>query len=131
MSETKREIAGLLRGVADALRSGASAAEFAGMLYAPEVVVAGEGWPRAIRGIGAFLPELTGLLEAWGPRPDLTFRIVDPVIAGEGSATTLVDVQVEPSGAMAGPENYRVMYAWIRTADGWRVAAEMYTSGSF
>ncbi len=131
MNETKREIMGLLRGVADALRSGASAGDFAKMLYAPDVVVAGEGWPRAIRGIGPFLPELTKLLETWGPNADLTFRIVDPVIGGEGTATTLVDVHVAPSRAMADAEDYRVMYAWIRTAVGWRVAAEMYTAGSF
>jgi ketosteroid isomerase-like protein len=28
-------------------------------------------------------------------------------------------------------EYYRVMYGWKRAGDGWRVAAEMYTVGSF
>jgi len=131
MSETKREIAELLRGAADALRQGATAAEFANMLYAPDLIVVGEGWPRAIRGVQAFLPNLTALLQGWGPNADLTFFIVDPVMAGESTATTLADVHVAPKGAMPAAENYRVVYAWIRTANGWRVAAEMYTSGSF
>lgn len=130
MNETKREIAEVLRGAADALRRGATAAEFAKMLYAPDVVVVGEGSPRAIRGVEAFLPHLTRLLEAWGPNADLTFRIADPVIAAESVATILVDVHVAPKGAMSGAEYYRVVYAWIRAAGGWRVAVEMYGSGS-
>ena len=32
---------------------------------------------------------------------------------------------------IAAAEHYRVMYAWRRTAIGWRVAAEMYTAGSY
>ncbi len=131
MNETEQEIAEVLRGAADALLHGATAAEFASMLYAPDLIVVGEGWPRAIRGVQAFLPNLNALLQGWGPNADLTFRIVDPVIAGESMATTLVDVHVAPKGAMAAAEYYRVMYAWMRTTNGWRVAAEMYTSGSF
>jgi hypothetical protein len=131
IEQAKRDITELLRAAADALRQGASAAEFARLLYTPDVVVVGEGAPRAIRGIDAFLPDLTALLESWGPNADLTFRIVDPVIAAENVATTLVDVHVAPRGAMSGAENYRVVYAWVRTAGGWRVAVEMYALGSF
>lgn len=131
MSETKTEIAQVLRFAADALRRGASAAEFSDLLYAPELVVVGEGWQRAIRGLQAFLPELSALLDGWGPNADLTFSIVDPVIAGGSTATTLVDVYVAPKKSSAAAEYYRVMYGWVRTVTGWRVAAEMYTTGSF
>ncbi len=131
MSDVKQVLSAQLHGVAEALRHGAGATEFARMLYAPDVIVAGEGWPRAIRGIEAFLPELTALLQGWGPRADLEFRIVDPVIDGENTATTLVDVHVAQRGSMPAAEDYRVFYAWRRTTAGWRVVAEMYTSGSF
>ena len=59
------------------------------------------------------------------------FSIVDPVFAGGDVATTLVDVYVAPKKPSATAEHYRVIYAWKRLADGWRVAAEMYTVGSF
>jgi hypothetical protein len=131
MSDTKNEIATVLRAAADALRRGADATELGALLYLPELVVVGEGWPRAIRGFTAFEPDLAALLEGWGPNPDLSFSIVDPVIGGRQSATTLVDVFVAPKKAADPGERYRVMYAWIRTERGWRVAIEMYMVGSF
>jgi hypothetical protein len=131
MSDTKNEIATVLRAAADALRRGADATELGALLYLPELVVVGEGWPRAIRGFTAFKPDLAALLEGWGPNPDLSFSIVDPVIGGRQSATTLVDVFVAPKKAADPGERYRVMYAWIHTERGWRVAIEMYMVGSF
>ena len=131
MSETKRELAQVLQHAADALRAGASATRFSELLYSPNLVVVGEGWPRAIRSIEAFLPDLTALLDAWGPNADLTFTIVDPVFDVADVATTLVDVYVAPKKPDAPAEYYRVVYAWKRLAQGWRVAAEMYTVGSF
>lgn len=131
MSETKRELAQVLQHAADALRTGASATQFSELLYSPNLIVVGEGWPRAIRGIKAFLPDLTALLDGWGPNADLTFTIVDPVFDGADVATTLVDVFVAPKKPTASAEHYRVVYAWKRLAHGWRVAAEMYTVGSF
>jgi hypothetical protein len=131
LNETKAELARVLRHAADALRAGASATEFSQLLYSPDLVVVGEGWPRAIRGVEAFLPDLTALLDGWGPNADLTFAIVDPVFSSGDVATTLVDVCVAPKTATANAEFYRVVYAWTRTANRWRVAAEMYTVGSF
>jgi len=131
VSETKQELVQQLKHVADALRSGASATEFSRLMYSPDLIVVGEGWPRAIRGAEAFLPDLTILLDAWGPNADLTFTIVDPVLDGVDVATTLVDVYVAPKKPTATAECYRVIYAWKRLADGWRVVAEMFTVGSF
>ncbi len=131
MSDTKSEIAAVFRTAADALRGGADATELGALLYTPGLVVVGEGWVRAIRGFDAFKPDLAALLEGWGPNPDLTFSIVDPVIGGGESATTLVDVFVAPKKAADPGERYRVMYGWARTERGWRVALEMYMVGSF
>ena len=131
MSGMKSELARVLQQAGDALRAGASARQFAALLYAPDLVVVGEGWPRAIRGVEAFLPDLTTLLDGWGPNADLTFTIVDPVLAGGDVATTLVDVYVAPKKAGASAEHYRVVYGWRRAAPDWRVATEMYTVGSF
>ena len=41
-------------------------------------------------------PIWEALLRDWGPNPDLTFAIVDPVIVGREVATTCVDVSVAP-----------------------------------
>jgi len=131
MSGMKAELARVLQQAGDALRAGASARQFAALLYAPDLVVVGEGWPRAIRGVEAFLPDLTTLLDGWGPNADLTFTIVDPVLAGGDVATTLVDVYVAPKQAGASAEHYRVVYGWRHAAPDWRVATEMYTVGTF
>jgi hypothetical protein len=131
VSDIKSELSLVLRQAADALRAGASASDFSQLLYVSDILVVGEGWPRAIRGVEAFLPDLEALLRDWGPNPDLTFAIVDPVIAGGEVATTCVDVSVAPKKPGVAAEHYRVMYAWRRTAVGWRVAAEMYTVGSY
>ncbi len=132
MSDIKTELGLVLRQAAEALRAGASASEFSRLLYASDLLVVGEGWPRAIRGVEAFLPDLEVLLRDWGPKPELTFAIVDPVIeAGGEVATTCVDVRVAAKKPDGAAESYRVMYAWRRTAAGWRVAAEMYTVGSY
>ena len=131
MNDTKIEIADVFRTVADAMRRGADATEVGALLYVPELVVVGEGWPRAIRGFEAFKPDLAALLKGWGPNPDLTFSIVDPVVGGGETATTIVDVFVAPQKAADPGESYRVMYAWVRTDLGWRVALEMYMVGSF
>lgn len=131
MSETKAELARVLQHAADALRAGADASRFSQLLYTPDLVVVGEGWPRAIRGVEAFLPDLTALLNGWGPNADLTFAILDPVFSGGNVATTLVDVYVAPRKPTSTAENYRVVYVWNHTTAGWRVAVEMYTVGSF
>ncbi len=131
MSDTKIEIASVFRTVAEALRRGADATEAGALLYVPELVVVGEGWPRAIRSFAAFKPDFAALLKGWGPKPDLTFSIVDPVVGGGESATTMVDVFVAPQKAADPGERYRVMYGWVRTERGWRVALEMYMVGSF
>jgi ketosteroid isomerase-like protein len=131
LTATKAELERVLRDAGDALRAGAGAVDFSQLLYTPDLVVVGEGWPRAIRGVEAFLPDLAALIEGWGPNADLTFTIVDPVFGDGDAATTLVDVYVAPRRPTASAEYYRVVYAWKRTAAGWRVAAEMYTVGSF
>lgn len=131
MTQLRESLAAVLTQAADALRAGADAVEFSRLIYTEDLVVVGESWPRAIRGIAAFLPDLTVLLDGWGPNADLTFHVVD-VFGGEGrAATTLADVYVAPRKPTAVAERYRVMYAWRLTAAGWRVAAEMYTVGSF
>jgi len=93
---------------------------------------AGMGFQVVHQGrVQAFLPDLTALLDGWGPNADLTFTIVDPVFDGGDVATTLADVYVAPKKPTSSAEYYRVVYAWKRLAQGWRVAAEMYTVGSF
>ncbi len=131
MNNIKIELSAALLKAADALRAGATAAQFAEILYAPDLVVVGEGWPRAIRGVEHFLTDLQALLDGWGPNADLTFSIVDPVVADGAVASTLVDVSVAPKSPAAAAEQYRVVYAWRRMPGGWRVATEMYTVGTF
>ncbi len=129
--DLQESLAAVLETAADALRAGADAREFSRLFYTDDLLVVGEGWPRAIRGVPAFLPDLAALLEGWGPKADLSFSIVATFPGGEDAATTLVDVHVAPRKPTAVAEHYRVMYAWRRTPSGWRIAAEMYTVGSF
>jgi hypothetical protein len=131
MTQLQQELAAVLARAADALRAGAGALEFSRLFYTDDLLVVGEGWPRSIRGLERFLPDLSALIEGWGPNADLTFDIVATFPGGTQAATTLADVYVAPRRPEAVAEYYRVMYAWRLTPAGWRIAAEMYTVGSF
>jgi ketosteroid isomerase-like protein len=130
MKDIREEISASLGAAAAALARGASTEEFASLLYAEEIIVLGEGWPSAIRGLGAFMPQLAIINDGWGKRPRLTFTLVEPAVLGESTAASFTEVRCRPDLPDAADILYRVLYAWKRTERGWRVVLEWYSEGS-
>ncbi|TXS91889.1 hypothetical protein FV139_14235 [Parahaliea maris] len=131
MSEIRVEIQETLDAVARAVHSGVNVEDIAKLLYMPDMLVVGEGWPGAIRSIEAFLPDFTELVQSWGPEPELIFTLVDPLIVGSDAVTSLVDLSITCKDPSVQTEYLRIVYAWVRYEQGWRVKAEMYTVGSY
>jgi ketosteroid isomerase-like protein len=130
MKDIREEISASLRAAAAALARGADTEEFAGLLYAEEIIVLGEGWPTAIRGLSSFMPQLSIINQGWGKRPRLTFRLVEPAVVGESAAASFTEVTCRPDLPGAEDILYRVLYVWKRTERGWRVVLEWYSEGS-
>ncbi len=131
MSTSKFGIQSTLDDVAAAVKAGKRPEEIRRLLYASDMVVVGEGMPNAVRGDKEFMPVLTEILESWGPAPTLRFTIVDPVIGREEFVTTMVDLEILRADPGIPAELLRIMYVWVNGCSGWRVAAEMFTVGSY
>jgi len=131
MLTVRKQLESVMRVAEAALSRGADAAGFAELLYDEDVVVVGEGWPAATRGLLAAIPKVDETLKYWGDRPRLRLTIVDPIVTEGSVATTFVDVKVAPSKPGGAQHQYRALYGWKRGARGWRVVLEMYDEGAF
>jgi len=126
-----QELESVLRSAEVAVHRGTDAEEFGRLLYDDDVVVIGEGWTAATRGLPALLPIVATVLKEWGPSPTLKFTLVDPIVTSATVATAFIDVSVTPSNPSEPGQQYRALYSWTRGVKGWRVILEMFGSGSF
>jgi ketosteroid isomerase-like protein len=131
MRTVKRQLEAVMRMAGASLLEGADAVKFAELLYDEDVIVVGEGWPAATRGILEAIPKVDETLKYWGDRPRLSFTIVGPIVTEGSVATTFVDVKVASSEPAGARYQYRALYGWKRGIRGWRVALEMYDEGAF
>lgn len=133
MSDTNErvilEIQQTLQATSDAIAAGASAAEVSQLLYDDRALIVGEGLDAAMSGRDATVSLLTEVLADWGDRASVVYTIRRPVIATNGSATMLVQVDVTRRDAQSSRVTYRVMYGFERGPRGWRVVLEMYGNG--
>jgi hypothetical protein len=130
MTDVRHELRETLNAVEAAVARGADAAQICGLLYDGQAVIVGEGNPAATRGVAAFVPQLADLLDGWGGGTRLTFELVEPVLISESIATGFLDVKCYPGNQPATVQHYRVLSAWQHGARGWRVALEMFATGS-
>jgi ketosteroid isomerase-like protein len=130
MTDIKQQLESVIHVAESALACGADVAEFVDLFYDDGAVVVGEGWPLAIRGIPALLPQLEAMFKGWGARPKMRLILLDPILTEGAVATTFVDARVTPSRPGAPEERYRVLYGWKHGARGWRVALEMFADGA-
>jgi ketosteroid isomerase-like protein len=129
LSNLRQELQEVLRCAARALAEGSSVAAFAELLYAPDVVLVGEGMERALCGLKASLPMLTEFVGDFGVRPEFTFEVQLPILAGTDTAAAFVTVNVRSTDSPGETGQFRALYAWRRTVKGWRVALEMFGTG--
>lgn len=120
----------VLSAIEEAFARGTRPEELMPLWYDDEVIVTGEGDACAARGMIAQIAKAQEMLPAMGPRPIVTFRIEDSVLAQEALAVALIDARIRPDVEGSEPIDYRMMTAWRRGARGWRIIREMYGAGS-
>ena len=129
MDDVKREIADLLKAAESAARSGARAETMADLLYDEALVAVVEGVEGATRGVHEFIPRLSATLESWGPRPEVSLELCDPLVFSGAVAVGFVNATIRPDQPNAEVQRLRAMLAFRRGPRGWRLLLEMYALG--
>jgi hypothetical protein len=131
---TKGEIAQTLHKIEQAFASGADGTTLAGMLYADDVLMVGEGENGSSHGIKKAASDITEWLKSLGPNGEKTckYTIEEPFVATSTTFTSFLSLKCKanPPGL---PEDQllRLMCAWTKSDKGWRVVLEMWAPGHF
>lgn len=129
--QVERELRTVLDGVEAAYARGAAPAELMPMWYDQrDVVIIGAGDASAARGFPAVLARAIEVAPALGKHPRISFRIDRPIVAAEGLAVVMIDGEGWPDVPGADRVQFRLLTAWRRGAEGWRIVREMYSDGS-
>ena len=96
-------------------------------MYAPDVIVIGEGMDTTVRGREANLLLIREIL-ASGAMDDgeIAIEFAD---GNDDFAYTFINFRNKQAGVP--DEGARALYVWQRTDEGWRVVADMYQFGTF
>lgn len=116
-----------------AILAGISAAKFAEMLYAPDVVIVGEGDTGLQRGIKTATAEVEAHWASLGPNGVKKCKISladDTAIYSANTYASFGVLHCEPNPpATKQAGDYRVLYVWKKLPQGWRVALEQWGIG--
>jgi hypothetical protein len=116
-----------------AILGGISAAKFAEMLYAPDVVIVGEGDKGLQHGIKTATADVEAHWASLGPDGVKKCKVSLANGPGVSSATTYASFGVlhcEPNPpASKEASDIRVLYVWKKLPQGWRVALEQWGIG--
>lgn len=96
-------------------------------MYAPNVIVIGEGMDTAVRGRDANLLLIREILAS--DAMDDSEIVVEFADGSDDFAYTFINFRNKQAGAP--DEGTRALYVWQRIDEGWRVVADMYQSGIF
>ena len=132
MSEIVKEIWAVLADVEAFTAQGrlGETRAFAELMYDDDVLLVGEGDTAAVRGIHQAIARIVGAVDEWGERARLKFRLTEPVLASGSIFSAMMDAECHPERQGVQIIRYRLLTVWRRGPRGWRVAQEMYTSGS-
>ena len=126
----KAELHAVLKRVEEGFARGIPPADLMTMWYDDDIIVAGEGDPKATRGFPALLEKAATMLAEMGPRPRVTFRVDDSVLISGQLAVAMVDANIQPDFPDAVPANYRMMTTWRPGKRGWRIVRELFAVGA-
>lgn len=131
---TLNEIKAAMNAVEAAVLGGESPAKVAELLYAPDVVMVGEGEANATRGMKAAVAALESHWASLGPdgQKHCKLRLTDEqAVASATTYAAFLVLHCEPNPpAMKEAMDFRTMYVWKKLPQGWRVALEMWGAGS-
>jgi ketosteroid isomerase-like protein len=134
-AQAKAEVAEALHRLEGAFEDGANGAKLAELLYADDVLMVGEGEPGSSRGIKTAASDTDDWIKSLGgPNGEKSckYTIEEPVVASRTTFTSflLLTCKANPP-ALPQDQVLRMVYAWRKTAKGWRVELEMWAPGRF
>ena len=132
--DSKAEVIRAVRAAEQLLAQGVDSKTFVHALYNDDVVMVGGDKPGAKHGSQAAISEVQAWFDYMGPHGIKTckYTIEEPIIASATSVSSFLQLSCK-----ANPPNvttdqfYTEMYIWTKTAQGWRVALEMWAPGKF
>ncbi|MBL8267628.1 hypothetical protein [Steroidobacter sp.] len=132
-ADTLQEIKAEMATVETALMGGASPAKVAELLYAPDVVMVGEGEAGVTRGMKSAVQALEEHWAGLGPDGQKHCKLTLTGEQAVASATTYAAFLVlhcKPNPpATKEAMDFRTVYVWKKLPQGWRVAIEMWGVG--
>ncbi len=130
MSDVREELARTLAASETAVRNGMDPQIFARSFYDDDLVAVVEGVDKATRGLPAFAARMEEFLRDLGPKPQVSFKLCDPILSSGSYAMGFIDARFHPDLAGAEDVQLRALMVWKRSEHGWRVTLEMYGAGS-
>lgn len=96
--------------------------------YTEDAMIAGEQMPTPARGTAEIEPLVAYLISEF-PKAELA---VDSIIAeSDEQVSTWVLWTLPGNDASAPPATVRSLFVWVRTDEGWKVKADMYSFGAY
>ena len=134
-ADVVQELHDFYAGQDQANRDGLTSTELAKRFYSDDVIITGEGDVAARRGIEASVKALDDWFAYLGPNGNkgCAFAVKDTVVSSDrdmASVFAVLTCQPNPP-ATTKEETIRQLFVLKRTADGWRVAREMWQAGGF
>lgn len=117
-----------------AVTRGESAAKAAELLFAPDVVMVGEGEAGSRRGIKIAIAEMEAHWAAMGPggiQKCARLKLAeDTAVYSAETYASFLELHCEPNPpAVSEAQDVRLIYVWKKLPQGWRVALEQWGIG--
>jgi hypothetical protein len=130
---SKAEVMQKLHSIEAALARGDSAKQIATSLYAENVLLTGEGEPKAEHGLPGAIEGVQGWLESLGAstrKPSCKYELPEPYVSSSTTFTSFVVLRCKANPpVLAQDQELRMMYSWQKSSQGWHVVLEMWAPG--
>ncbi|MFJ1472509.1 YybH family protein [Massilia orientalis] len=128
-----QEIRALFKSQDEANWSGATPEQLAHRFYTEDAIIIGEGETKTERGMKDAITALVNWNAYLGPGGNKAchFEVLDPIIASGDMASVFATLSCKANPPKREkPEAIRQLFVLKRTAQGWRVAQEMWQMGT-
>jgi ketosteroid isomerase-like protein len=125
----KAAIVRALGNLAAAFAAGESPEKIADMIYAPDIVILGEGTAPPLRGMPAALAEVRSFMDALGKTGErkCSYEVFDPVVASASTFSSLVTLHCNANPPSLPQDlDVRMICVWKKLPQGWRIVLEMW-----
>jgi len=129
---TRVEINQALQTLEQALARGEDATKVSKRLYADQDLLVGEGDTGATRGMKGTVVDVQGWYDSLGPggTKGCHYTIEDPVVSSATTFTSFILLRCKANPpTLASDQELRMVYAWKKLPEGWRVVLEMWAPG--